>query len=74
MGTAVALRHSGTLGSGLSEPLSPAGRQGGREGRDGREGGREGGRGREGRESVKGERHYKHVVPKSVQLQMVLAH
>ena len=51
MGTAVALRHSGILGPGLSEPLSPVGRQGGREGREeGREGGKEGGRegGKEG--------------------------
>ena len=35
MGTAVALRHSGTLGPGLSEPLSPAGREGGRKGEGG---------------------------------------
>ena len=55
MGTAVALRHNGTLGPGLSEPLSPAGRQGGRKGGEGWEGGREGRDGREeGREGMGG--------------------
>ena len=62
MGTAVALRHSGTLEPGLSEPLSPAGREGGRGRREGgreREGEGGGGRGREreggrGREEGRG--------------------